>query len=66
MLPKVISALETELHAAQKSALENPPDTNHAYYFGVQVGINRGLQRALDLVNDLIAGDEKDGDTTLR
>ncbi len=66
MLHKVISALETKLHAARKSALENPPSRGHAFHYGKAVGINLGLQEALDLVNEIIAGDEKDGDTTLR
>lgn len=35
------------------SALKNPPDRNLEFHFGKKVGENNGLQKALDVIQQI-------------
>ena len=53
MLNRVISALEAEISALEKSALKGPPDTNLEFHFGIRCGEWRGLQKALNVIQQI-------------
>ncbi len=55
MISEIRSALKSELDEFVKSALKTHPSDNHAFHYGKMIGTNLGLQRALEIVEDLIS-----------
>lgn len=60
MIERIISALQAEITDLGKGALKNPPDRNIPFYFGRMVGTRIGLQKALDVIQQIRDEAEKE------